>query len=174
MALRNCQLDELQPRPEDSSVTASGHRYDVNLHLSMQTFWEQFSSGIVKQTNTCQICSNVTTKNQAFTERLLYFPQSHLIPTEITWTLDELLIYNRSGQSDKDYHCIHCNRRTVVTRYKEITVFPKLLLIVLCRRMAEENTDNINIVNTAVEFTLEDFCFSTISNVQEKSSVDLS
>jgi len=105
---------------------------------------------------------------------MLYFPQSHLIQNEITWTLDELLIYNRSGQSDEDYHCIHCKRRTVVTRKEEIIVYPKLLLIVLCRRMAEENTDNINVVNTAVEFPLEDFCFSTISNVQEQSSVDLS
>ena len=140
----------------------------------MKTFWEQFSSGIVKQTSICQICRNETIQNQAFTELMLYFPQSHHIQHEITWTLNELLIYNRSGQSDEDYHCIHCKRRTVVTRHEEITVYPKLLLIVLCWRMAEENTDNINIVNMAVEFTLEDFCFSTISNVQEQSLVDLS
>ena len=53
-------------------------------------------------------------------------------------------------------------------------MYSTVLLIVLCKRMVEENTDNIKIVSTPVEFPLENFCSSSISNVQEQSSVDLS
>ena len=50
-------------------------------------------------------------------------------------------------------------------------MYPELLIIVLCREIgiAEVNENNINTVNTAVEFPLEGF--ATVSNVQEQSTV---
>ena len=77
MALRECQLNELQPGQENPSVTALNEPYDENLHMSMQTFWDLFSSGMIKQTVTCQECNNVTTQNESLTELMLKFPTSH-------------------------------------------------------------------------------------------------
>jgi hypothetical protein len=141
----------------------------------MKSFWEQFSTGIVKQTTMCQKCSNVTTKHEPFSELMIFFPSSQIIPHQSSCTLDYLLTFNRIGESEiEDYHCVHCESRTVVKRNQEITVYPALLLIVLCRKMSEDDTYVNNIVNTAVEFPLEDFCFSTISNLQQQSSVNIS
>ena len=126
----------------------------------MHFFWELFSSGTIKQTHTCQECSNVTTQNESFTELMLKFPPSHHIQQDKTCTLDDLFVHNRSGLSDvEDYQCNFCNMRTVATRHKEISVYPKFLVIVLCQRIAKGNTNNINNVNTAVEFPLEDLYF---------------
>jgi hypothetical protein len=38
MALKECLLAELGPVDETSDITASGERYDENLHSLMQTF----------------------------------------------------------------------------------------------------------------------------------------
>jgi hypothetical protein len=67
MYLRRFQLNELQPKQEDPSVTALDQPYDKHLHKSMQSFWDLFTSGIIKQTVTCQNCNNVTTQNVSFT-----------------------------------------------------------------------------------------------------------
>ena len=73
----------------------------------------------------------------------------------------------------ENYECDCCKRRTIATQHEEISLYPKFLVIVLCReiRIAEGNTNNIKTVNTAVEFPMEDLCFPTVSNVQEQLAV---
>ena len=61
----------------------------------------------------------------------------------------------------------------MTTQHEDISVYPKILVVVLCQRIANGNTSNISNVNMVVEFPLEDLCPSPISNVQEQS-VDLS
>jgi hypothetical protein len=175
MELRNCLLHELQPWPVGSSVTESCQPYEETLHKAMKSFWEQFSTGILKHTTMCQFCRNVTTKHEPFTELVIHFPSSPIIPQLSSCTLDYLLTSNVIGESEiEDYHCVHCESRTVVKTHQEITVYPALLLIVLCRKMPEGDNHVNNIVNTAVDFPLEDYCFSTISNLQQQSSVNIS
>jgi hypothetical protein len=172
MVLRNCLLHELQPWSVCSSVTASGQPYEEKLHKAMISFWEQFSTGIVKQTIICRTCSNVTKKHEQFSELMIHFHSSQIMKHESSCTLKSILSYNRSGQSDiEDYHCVHCESLMVAKKHEEITVYPELLLIVLCQKMSEDDTHVNNIINTAVEFPLEDFCLSTISNLQQKSLV---
>ena len=89
MYLRRFQLNELQPKQDDPSVTALEKPYDEHLHKSMQSFWDLFTSGIIKQTVTCQNCDNVTTQNVSFTELMLKFPASHHIQQGKTCTLDK-------------------------------------------------------------------------------------
>ena len=71
--------------------------------------------------------------------------------------------------------CDCCKKLTIATLHEDISVYPKFIIIVLCREIgiAEVNENNINTVNTAVEFPLEELCFltSTVSNVQEQSAV---
>ena len=105
---------------------------------------------------------------------MLKYPPAHHIEQNKTCTLDNLLEHYRSGICDvEDLKCDFCNRRTVATRHDDIRVYPKFLVIVLCQRIANGNTKNINNVNTGVEFPLENLCPSLISNVQEQL-VDLS
>ncbi len=65
--------------------------------------------------------------------------------------------------------------RTIATQQLDISVYPEFLIIVVSRQIGntKEIENNINMVNTAVEFPLEDLCFSTISNIQEQLVVDL-
>ena len=60
MALKLNLLEELQPVQVNSHRTASNHPYDRELHMSMHTFWDLFSSGMTTQTVMCSECSNVT------------------------------------------------------------------------------------------------------------------
>ena len=60
IALKRYLLEELKPEQVNSNLTASNHPYDRELHMSMQTFWNVFSSGKTTQTVTCSECSNVT------------------------------------------------------------------------------------------------------------------
>ena len=75
MALKMYLLEELKPEQVNSSLTASGQPYDRELHTSMQTFWDLFSSGKTTQTVTCSECSNVTSRDDDFSEIMLKFPQ---------------------------------------------------------------------------------------------------
>ena len=45
IALKLNLLEELQPEQVNSDRTASNHPYNRELHMSMQTFWNLFSSG---------------------------------------------------------------------------------------------------------------------------------
>jgi hypothetical protein len=74
MALKMNLLAELRPEQVNSNLTASNHPYDRELHMSMQTFWDLFSSGMTTQTVTCSECSNVTSRDDHFSEIMLKFP----------------------------------------------------------------------------------------------------
>jgi ubiquitin C-terminal hydrolase len=166
MYLRESQLKELQPKQEDPSVTAFGQPYDKHLHQSMRSFWNLFTSGMMKQTVRCQQCDNVTTTNESFTELMLIFPSSHQSKQSETCTLNDLFEHKSLPSDIKDYVCNCCKKRTIAAKHEEISVYPEFLIIVLCREIgiAEVNENNINTVNTAVEFPLEGF--ATVSNVQ--------
>ena len=138
----------------------------TKIHISMQSFWDLFTSGAIKQTVTCQVCNNVTTQNVSCTELMLKFPSPHHVQQGQACTLDNICVHTRSVPIDlEDYECINCSRRTVATRHKEISVYLKFLVIVLCQeiRIAKGNDDNINTVNMEVEFPLEDLYFPTVS-----------
>ncbi len=62
MALKECLLAKLKPADGTLAVTATGERYDENLHSLMQTFWEMLGSRQIMQNVTCTICSSVTTR----------------------------------------------------------------------------------------------------------------
>ena len=75
MALKLSLLEELEPEQVNSNLTASNHPYyNRELHMSMQTFWDLFSSGKTTQTVTCSRCSNVTSREDDFSEINLKFP----------------------------------------------------------------------------------------------------
>jgi hypothetical protein len=94
MYLRESQLKELQPKQEDPSVTAFGQPYDKHLHQSIQSFWNLFTSGMMKQTVICQQCNNVTTQIESFNELMLKFQSSHHSEQGKTCTLNYLLEHN--------------------------------------------------------------------------------
>ncbi len=74
MALKVYLLEELKPQQVNSNLTASNHPYDRELHMSMQTFWDLFSSRRTTQTMTCSECSNITSRDDDFSEIMLKFP----------------------------------------------------------------------------------------------------
>ncbi len=71
IALKRYLLKELKPVQVNSNLTASNHPYDRELHMSMQTFWNLFCSGKTTQTVTCSECSNVTSRDEHFSEIML-------------------------------------------------------------------------------------------------------
>ena len=73
IALKRYLLKELKPEQVNSNLTASNHPYDRELHMSMQTFWNLFCSGKTTQIVTCSECSNVTSRNDDFSEIMLKF-----------------------------------------------------------------------------------------------------
>jgi len=77
MALKMNLLAELRPEQVNSNLTASNHPYDRELHMSMQTFWDLFSSGMTTQTVTCSECSYVRSRDDHFSEIMLKFPMPH-------------------------------------------------------------------------------------------------
>jgi hypothetical protein len=146
--LRECQLKELQPKQEDASVTAYDLLYDKHLHQSMQSFWNRFTSGMMKQTFICQQCNTVTTQNESFNELMLKFPLSHHSEQGKTCTLNFLFEHNRSLPSDiEDYVCNCCKERTIATLHEEISLYPEFLVVVLCREIGIDkvNEKNINV-----------------------------
>jgi hypothetical protein len=68
MALKLNLLEELKPVQVNSDRTASNHPYDRELHTSLQTFWNLFSSGRTTQTVMCLECSNETSREDEFSE----------------------------------------------------------------------------------------------------------
>ena len=140
MALKMYLLEELQPDQTNSNLTASNHPYDRELHMSMQTFWNLFCSGKTTQTVTCSECSNVTSRDDHFSEIMLKFPT----PVENTGvrtrkiTLAHLFTNTKTGVID-DYVCIPCNSRRSATVQEHISQCPKILTIVLSRNADNED-----------------------------------
>ena len=138
IALKRYLLKELKPEQVNSNLTASNHPYDRELHMSMQTFWNLFCSGRTTQTVTCSECSNVTSRDDDFSEIMLKFP----MPIENTGvrtrniTLADLYENHKTEVID-DYMCIPCNSRTSATIQAHISQCPKILTIALSR-----NTNN--------------------------------
>ncbi len=118
MALKMYLLEELKPEQMNSNLTASNHPYDRELH-SMQTFWDLFSSGRTTQTMTCSECSNVTSRDDDFSEIMLKFPplQPSAENTRVKTrrhTLANLYEYY-TNEVINDFICIPCNSRTSAT-----------------------------------------------------------
>ena len=116
MALKLNLLEELQPVQVNSHRTASNHPYDRELHTSLQMFWNLFSSGRTTQTVTCSECSNVTSREDEFSEINLIFPP----PDENTGVRTRRstlanLYENYKNEVLDDYMCIPCNSNTSAT-----------------------------------------------------------
>jgi ubiquitin C-terminal hydrolase len=165
IALKLNLLEELQPEQVNSNLTASNHPYNRELHMSMQTFWNLFCSGKTTQTVTCSECSNVTSRDDDFSEIMLKFPT----PVENTGirtrniTLANLYENHKTGVID-DYMCIPCNSRRSATRQERISQCPKILTIVLSRNVDNEEGS----IDSAVEFPLERVCPSTLGVQQDE------
>jgi ubiquitin C-terminal hydrolase len=165
IALKRYLLKELKPEQVNSNLTASNHPYDRELHMSMQTFWNLFCSGRTTQTVTCSECSNVTSRDDDFSEIMLKFAT----PVENTGirtrniTLANLYENHKTGVID-DYMCIPCNSRRSATRQERISQCPKILTIVLSRNVDNEEGS----IDSAVEFPLERVCPSTLGVQQDE------
>jgi ubiquitin C-terminal hydrolase len=165
IALKRYLLKELKPEQVNSNLTASNHPYNRELHMSMQTFWNLFCSGKTTQTVTCSECSNVTSRDDDFSEIMLKFPT----PVENTGirtrniTLANLYENHKTGVID-DYMCIPCNSRRSATRQERISQCPKILTIVLSRNVDNEEGS----IDSAVEFPLERVCPSTLGVQQDE------
>jgi ubiquitin C-terminal hydrolase len=165
IALKRYLLKELKPEQVNSNLTASNHPYDRELHMSMQTFWNLFCSGKTTQTVTCSECSNVTSRDDDFSEIMLKFPT----PVENTGirtrniTLANLYENHKTGVID-DYMCIPCNSRRSATRQERISQCPKILTIVLSRNVDNEEGS----IDSAVDFPLERVCPSTLGVQQDE------
>ena len=142
----------------------------TNIYISQcYLFWNLFTSGVTKQTVICQQCNSVNTKIESFAELMLVFPSSHHSKQSKTCTLNDLFEHDILP-IDVDYLCDCCKKRTIAKNHEEISVYPELLIIVLCRKIGQDevNENSIQMVNTAVEFPLEDLRFPTVSNIQEQ------
>ena len=165
IALKLNLLEELQPVQVNSNLTASNHPYNRELHMSMQTFWNLFSSGKTTQTVTCSECSNVTSRDEHFSEIMLKFPT----PVENTGvrtrkiTLADLYTNTKTGVID-DYVCIPCNSRRSATVQEHISQCPKILTIVLSRNADNEDGS----IDSIVDFPLERVCPSTLGVQQDE------
>jgi ubiquitin C-terminal hydrolase len=165
IALKRYLLEELKPVQVNSDRTASNHPYDRELHMSMQTFWNLFCSGKTTQTVTCSECSNVTSRDDDFSEIMLKFST----PVENTGvrtrniTLADLYENYKTEVID-DYMCIPCNSRTSATRQERISQCPKILTIVLSRNVDNEEGS----IDSAVDFPLERVCPSTLGVQQDE------
>jgi hypothetical protein len=149
MALKMYLLEELKPEQVNSSLTASGQPYDRELHTSMQTFWDLFSSGKTTQTVTCSECSSVTSRDNDFSEIMLKFPQQPSAGSRQQYTLASLYQHYSTGVID-DFMCNFCNSCT-----------SEVLTVVL-----SPNADNEDYI--AVHFPLERVCPSTLGKKQEE------
>ena len=165
IALKRYLLKELKPVQVNSNLTASNHPYDRELHMSMQTFWNLFCSGKTTQTVTCSECSNVTSRDEHFSEIMLKFPT----PVENTGertrkiTLADLYTNTKTGVID-DYVCIPCNSRRPATVQEHISQCPKILTIVLSRNADNEDGS----IDSFVDFPLERVCPSTLGVQQDE------
>jgi hypothetical protein len=117
LALKECLLAEHKPADKTSDITASGEGYEKTLHSLMQTFWDMFDLGQIRQTITCIICTCVTTREEPFSKLLVQFLDSHheAIPTNQKCTLNSLIEHHFEPEDLPDYECLACGRRTLAT-----------------------------------------------------------
>ena len=165
MALKMNLLEELKPEQVNSNLTASNHPYNRELHMSMQTFWDLFSSGKTTQTVTCSRCSNVTSHDEHFSKIIFKFP-SHNENTGVTTrghTLASLYENYKNGVLS-DYECIPCNSPRSATVQEHISQCPKILTIVLSRNADNEDGS----IDSFVDFPLERVCPSTLGVQQDE------
>lgn len=146
-------LEELEPRDVDSNRTAFDQPYNRELHESMKTFWDLFSSGVTTQMITCSQCNNERSREQEFSEFLLWFPGSTEGNENQPYSLADLYQHNTEGVFG-DYLCPSCNHRTRETRHDPISQTPEILTVAIDR-----SDDSIT---KAVQFPLDNVCPSTL------------
>jgi hypothetical protein len=110
--LRECLLEELQPSLDISNVTKDSSTYDNQLHSSMQSFWDLFSTGVCMQKITCTRCNKTSQKEEPFSEQILHFPQSHHESDHHTCTLSDRISHHNATAEINDYQCSICNMPT--------------------------------------------------------------
>jgi ubiquitin C-terminal hydrolase len=160
--LRQSLLEELEPRDVDSNRTAFDQPYNRELHESMKTFWDLFSSGVTTQMITCSQCNNERSREQEFSEFLLWFPGSTEGNENQPYSLADLYQHNTEGVFG-DYLCPSCNHRTRETRHDPISQTPEILTVAIDR-----SDDSIT---KAVQFPLDNVCPSTLGVQQDGENV---
>ena len=165
MALKMYLLEELEPQQVNSNLTSSNHPYDRELHTSFQMFWNLFSSERTTQTMTCSECSNITSRDDNFSEIMLKFPppdENSGVRTQKS-TLARLYEYYTKGVVN-DFICNTCNSQTSATQQELIFQCPRILTVVLSCHADNEDKS----IDSAVDFPLEPVCPSTLGVEQDK------
>ncbi len=129
--LRECLLEELQPSLDGSNVTKDGSTYDAQLHSSMQSFWDLFSTGVYMQKITCTRCKKTSQNEEPFIELILHFPQSHHESDHHAFTLNDLINHHNVTAEINNYQCSICNMPTIARQERFISQYPKIMCIVL-------------------------------------------
>jgi hypothetical protein len=106
--------------------------------MSMQTFWDLFSSGKTTQTVTCSECSNITSRDNDFSEIILKFLQQPSAGGRQQYTLASLYQHYTTGVID-DFICNYCNSCTSATQREHISQFLEVLTVVLSRNADNED-----------------------------------
>ena len=108
--------------------------YDVQLHSSMQSFWDLFSTGEYMQKITCTRCNTTTSETkESFSKLMLHFPPSHHEGDHHTCTLNELIRHHNETAEIDSYQCSICNTQTIASSERMISQYPKIMCIVLSR-----------------------------------------
>ena len=110
---------------------------------------------------TCSECSNVTSRDDDFSEIMLKFPlqqpSAETTRVKTRHTLANLYDIYKNEVID-DFMCIPCNSRTSATRQEHTSQCPKIFTVVLLRNADNENGS----IDSAVDFPLEQVCPSTL------------
>ncbi len=141
--LRECLLEELQPSLDGSNVTKDGSTYDAQLHSSMQSFWDLFSTGVYMQKITCTRCNKTSQKEEPFSKLILHFPQPYHESDHHACTLSDLISHHNATAEINDYQCSICNMPTIARQERSISQYPKIMCIVLSRWKSNETKINL-------------------------------
>lgn len=161
--LKDSLLAEVERQVEEDD----GYHYALKNTMTM--FWDMFAKGSTDYSVQCDVCGNLSTREQPFTELILYFEDKHHhtnTKKSNVCTLDELLdTYNSRKDRLDDYACSICNRRTRATARNRVRQYPRVLCIAISRGAYSENKTGL--VQTLLNFPIDTFKPKSYSRFQE-------
>jgi hypothetical protein len=128
------------------------------LKKSITNYLDMFDSGLTEKSTQCSVCKNITTKDNAFEEFILYFDQSHHDDNNKlnNCTLRELLMsYFATNNDNLEHECQACNKTTRMIEQNRICCYPEILCIFLCRN--KWKYDTVGRILSPVDFPVENF-----------------
>jgi hypothetical protein len=156
---------------KDSLLAEVEHQVEANddyrsrLKEAMTCYWDMFSHGSTDYITRCHQCGISSTREQPFTELIMYFDESHHTNNNKrnTCTLGDLLeSYNTREDVIDDYDCGICNRRTTATVCNRVRQYPRVLAIALSRGSVDGD-----LIKTCVNYPFENFKPNIHSRYQE-------